>query len=251
MTKAERKADARAAYNALMKFYPFTLDDLSGEQWRWIPNYENLYQESTFGRTKSFHRGKTIILRPKVDNDGYLCVHLFRNGKGKMFRVNRLVAQIFIANEEAKPEVDHAYAVKLDNYFENLRWATSLENKKFAEEIGRGNAKGSDDSQAKLTNAQVEYIRNYPDNLTHPQLAKRFNVSPSTIRLAQIGQSYKHANGTLTNVRKNKARTILTDDEREQIRNEYTKGSAFSGSTALARRYNCSHRTILRIVNEK
>lgn len=48
-----RYENAKLAYTALMKFYPFTLENLDGEQWADIAGYEGLYQVSTFGRVKS------------------------------------------------------------------------------------------------------------------------------------------------------------------------------------------------------
>ena len=63
MTKAERKADAKQAYVALMKFYPFTLENLDGEQWRDIAGYEGRYQVSTMGRVKSLCKSKEMIIK--------------------------------------------------------------------------------------------------------------------------------------------------------------------------------------------
>ena len=50
-TEAERLhyEDAKLAYAALMKCYPFTLEDLPGEEWKVIPNYED-YHGSNYGR---------------------------------------------------------------------------------------------------------------------------------------------------------------------------------------------------------
>ena len=76
-SQRQRKDEARAAYNALMKFYPLTTDDLDGEKWRDISGYEN-YQVSNFGRVKSFKRHTPKILRPAINHNGYLYVCLSR-----------------------------------------------------------------------------------------------------------------------------------------------------------------------------
>lgn len=47
--------EAKPAYDAFMSCYPFTLNDLDGEQWRPIEGFDG-YQVSTFGRVKSFKR---------------------------------------------------------------------------------------------------------------------------------------------------------------------------------------------------
>ena len=177
-------------------------------------------------------------------------MHTYKNakhGEKKMHRVNRLVAQIFIPNPDNKPEVDHRNGCKLDNYVGNLRWATDVENKRYASEIGLGNTKGGDDSQAKLTDADAYYVRTNPDKLTRTQLAIKFGVHPATIRLIQIGKTYKAAGGTLCGIRKQKRPTFLTNAERDIIRSEYFSGYA----STLAKKYNVSRQTILRIVTEK
>ena len=117
MTEAEkiRYERYRLAYAALMLCYPFGLEDLDGEIWAWIAGYEGDYQESNYGRTKSFKRGKVKIMKPSLDTKGYLFVELLKNGVGKKFKVHRLVAQTFIPNPDNLAEVDHKFGNKFDN----------------------------------------------------------------------------------------------------------------------------------------
>lgn len=138
MTKKDRKRyeDAKKAYAALIKYYPLILDDLDGEQWRPILGYDG-YHESNYGRTKSLKYKKPRIMRPALDSGGYLIISLSKANRQKTFRVNRLVALCFIPNPDNKPQVDHRYGMKFDNYFENLRWVTSAENVKYAFNIGK------------------------------------------------------------------------------------------------------------------
>ena len=76
-----RYEDAKIACAALMSQYPFTLDDLDGELWADIEDFAAHYQISTFGRVKSFCKGKEKILRLFVDTDGYLYVSLSKSRK--------------------------------------------------------------------------------------------------------------------------------------------------------------------------
>ncbi len=57
------------------------------------------------------------------NRDGYLLVHLLKDGKACTKSVHRLVAQAFIENIENLVEVDHINRVRDDNRVENLRWA--------------------------------------------------------------------------------------------------------------------------------
>ena len=112
--------------------------DLPGEIWRWISDFEGLYQVSTHnGRLRSFHRGKVRIIKPKINENGYYQIGLYKDGKTTCHLLNQLVAQAFIPNPENKPEVDHIDNNPLNNKVENLRWATRKENAEYAAESGR------------------------------------------------------------------------------------------------------------------
>ena len=49
-----------------MKYYPFGIEDLYGEEWRDIEGYEGHYQISNYGRIKSFDKGQVFIVKPKL-----------------------------------------------------------------------------------------------------------------------------------------------------------------------------------------
>ena len=70
---------------------------------------------------------KEMILKPALAK-GYYFVALSKNDKQKLFLVHRLVALHFIPNPQNKPEVNHEDLNKLNNYFQNLGWATRVEN---------------------------------------------------------------------------------------------------------------------------
>lgn len=59
---------------------------------------------------------------------GYHAVNLIINGKERMFKVYRLVAEAFIPNPDNKPEVNHLDGDKDNNSVENLEWVTPKEN---------------------------------------------------------------------------------------------------------------------------
>lgn len=108
------------------------------ELWKDIEGYEGLYQVSTWGRIRSLYKGRIKILKPDVNEKGYLKVKLFAEGKGKNFRVNRLVASAFIPNLYDLPQVNHKDGNKQNNSYTNLEWTTDEINKKHARMLRKG-----------------------------------------------------------------------------------------------------------------
>ena len=189
-----RYEDAKIACAALMSQYPFTLDDLDGELWADIEDFAAHYQISTFGRVKSFCKGKEKILRLFVDTDGYLYASLFKNGKHTKRKIHRLVAKAFIANPEDKPQINHRDGNKMNNHVSNLEWSTSLENNRHAVQIGLMKS-GADCRDAKLTNEQVAWCRRVhisgDREFGTNALARKLGVSRSAIYLLLKGKTYK------------------------------------------------------------
>ena len=198
MTEADRRRheDAKLAYAALMKFYPFSVENLDGEVWRPITDYED-YQISNFGRVKSFKQDKIIIRKPKLNVQGYLRVDLCKGGKQKWFSVHRLVAEAFIPNPEGKPEVNHRFGNKIDNRVSELEWMTGRENKQHAYDTGLKRS-GSDHSRAKFTAEQVRYIREVciPGDKEYgiSALARKFGVNVENISRIYHRIRYKNVN---------------------------------------------------------
>lgn len=103
------------------------------EIWRNIDGFENLYQISNLGRVKSLGNGnsnnsKERILKPGNIGNGYLFVHLWKEGKRKKYLVHRLVASAFLENPNNLPQVNHINENKTDNSVKNLEWCSSEYN---------------------------------------------------------------------------------------------------------------------------
>lgn len=235
----------KPAYDAWIQHYPFTLDNLDGEQWKWIPNYEGSYQASTFGRIKSFvicPGGK--ILRPSLSNNGYIFVPL---GRKKHFFVHVLVALTFIPNPAGKEQVNHRDGDKFNCHVSNLEWVTKNENELHSWLTGLRRT-GEKHHNAKITYEQVLYIRTNPDNLLVKELSAKFGVSNSTISQIQTGTRRTFENGQL---RESKTPLSLPDETKKKIRTDYRKGMRGFGAPALAKKYGTSTATVQKIINEK
>lgn len=122
------------------------------EIWKDIKGYEGLYQVSNMGNVKSLERtvrnsrGYRIvaerILKPQSNSKGYLYVNLYKDGKMKRCRVNRLVAQAFLPNPHNLPVINHKDENKQNNYVENLEWCSHSYNNSYngrAKKIGEKN----------------------------------------------------------------------------------------------------------------
>lgn len=66
--------------------------------------------------------------KQNYDDDGYLNICLYKEGKPNMFRVHRLVADAFLPNPENKPEINHKDTHTDNNHVSNLEWCTRSEN---------------------------------------------------------------------------------------------------------------------------
>ena len=246
MTEHERSVHekARQIYSAFIKWYPMTVEDLPSEEWEIIPDWED-YHESSYGRTKSFHNGKSRIIKPSTDKKGYLRVNLCKGGKKKLFQVHRLVALCFIPNPDSKPQINHRDGNKLNNHVSNLEWCTSSENIQHAFDTGLKKS-GEDHGQAKLTNEQARYIKENPDGLTQRQLADLFGVKQCTISAIQLGRIWKSMDGV---IRQSKCPRV-PDEIRTAIRAEYRPRGKGCSTWALAKKYGVNPQTIWRIVHE-
>lgn len=76
------------------------------------------------------------MLKTFLNNTGYVCLKLVKDGKRISVLLHRVVAEHFQPNPENKPEVNHKDGNKLHNAASNLDWVTSAENKAHARENG-------------------------------------------------------------------------------------------------------------------
>lgn len=146
-----------------------------------------------FGQLYSKKSKKLLSLC--VSTSGYYSYNTRINGKNKLFRIHRLVAQTFIPNLENKPFVNHKDGDKLNNKVENLEWVTPSENTKHAYKnnlINRDNHLESVKKLRKLSESDVRDIKNkYSKDYSCRKLAKEYNVSVSTINRIILNQTYK------------------------------------------------------------
>ena len=91
-----------------------------------IKGYEGLYAITSCGRVWSYRSKK--FLKPSKDRTGYLRVSLCLNNKYDYRMVHRLVAEAYIPNPAALPQVNHKDEIKSHNYINNLEWCSAQYN---------------------------------------------------------------------------------------------------------------------------
>ena len=107
----------------------YTDIELKNEKWKDIAGYDGMYQVSDLGRVRSLKFGKVRVLRPQKNNNGYLIVGLYKDGKRKGITVHRLVANAFIPNDdESKTQINHRNEIKTDNRVSNIEWCSASYN---------------------------------------------------------------------------------------------------------------------------
>lgn len=111
-------------YTQALPYQNLSLEDMEGEVWKDVPNYEGLYQISNRGRVKSIRTNK---IRRLVDNGhGYYSVQI----RNKHFYIHRLVALAFINNllPDVQDCVNHKDGNKANCDVSNLEWCYHAEN---------------------------------------------------------------------------------------------------------------------------
>ena len=152
-------------------------------------NYAVDDQGNIFSLPKKTRKG-IRILKSIVGKNGYPMLDLCKDGQIKRFLVHRLIAQTLLPNPNNKEQVNHINGNKLDNRLENLELNTRSENQKHAIKIGLRSAKGEKNSQCKITEQEVLYIRNSEEKGSI--LAKKLNISQTTISQIRNGKTWTH-----------------------------------------------------------
>jgi len=117
----------------------FQINDIDGEIWKDVPEYEDSYAVSNYGRVKSKERlitttaGRSYIMEEKImslnfGGKGYAYITFNRHSKKKSYLLHRLVAELFIPNPNNLPYIDHIDTDPLNCEASNLKWCTASEN---------------------------------------------------------------------------------------------------------------------------
>ena len=114
----------------LDKIKKTNLRKLDDEIWMFIPETEDKYQVSNYGRIKSFcYNGSKGRIVKCGNIKGYKSINIKVNGKRKTLLIHKLVATLFIPQpDKSKDVVTHKDWNKLNNRVDNLEWLSRQES---------------------------------------------------------------------------------------------------------------------------
>ena len=142
--------------------------------------------------TGRVENNKGEIIPGRIKSNGYSNIRMsIKNSKKRKYiSTHRLVALHFVPNTENKKEVNHLDGNRINNYYSNLEWVTSSENKKHTYKVGNRSQSGSKNNHSKLSENDVLEIRK--SNLSIKELSKIYKVDRETIRRIVNKKTWKH-----------------------------------------------------------
>ncbi len=219
--------------------------DTPDEVWRAIPGYDG-YEASTLGRIRSldryltfdgrwgpttrFHRGRVLKIKIKPTGTGfYRC---FYAGRGSYPQVNRVICEVFNGPPPSqRHEAAHLNGNSLDDHYQNLVWATPVENA--SHKVAHDTVSiGSRNGAARLCENDIPGIFSaYVAGVNAKTISERFGVSEAAVLTALRRETWKHVSvdpAIIENAQKVASRNIVLARERanlERSRQALARGS--------------------------
>ncbi len=160
------------------------------EYWKPVVGFESKYQVSNTGHVQSMESGK--LLKGWFAK-GYRKVELWRDGKPCRCSVHSLIAAAFIGMRPLGLHINHKNGWKKKNWASNLEYISQAENNRHAIRTGLNRATTGNltpfvvGHSRKLSDAQIEEIKQLSSTTSNAQLARMFEVHDSFISRVKRG----------------------------------------------------------------
>lgn len=187
--------DARARLNEWRDSF-LRSSPQSPRSWRPIkiaPNYE----VSSRGHVRRISAGKKTWAGRQLKvfwsmNWRYLSVGLCVDGKMVHITIHRLVATTWLPQAATHLKyIAHLDGDARNNHFSNLIWCTQKTNLSHMKIHGTDNREGGNRNR-KLSESDIPKIREMRRSISSIEIAKKFAVSPATIRSVMAGRTWAH-----------------------------------------------------------
>lgn len=184
------------------------------EVWKDIVGYEGLYQISNLGRVKSLPKAqccpncnspvkvlsKEIILKGRINRQGYVQVILYSKSAKKTFNVHRLVGKHFLDTDGLNVDemtIHHKDFNKLNNFVDNLEWCFLQENLEYSFDAGKHHAKSNKNKSPFFRTKKNHKLR--PEDVVEIR-----NLLRAGAKLKEISDKYSVSESLISNIKNNK-----------------------------------------------
>lgn len=140
----------------------------------------------------------------------------------KQFILHRLIAKAFIPNPKNKKEVHHIDVNPHNNHADNLMWVTNKEHNDIHMKLGKFQKiarYGEDNNFSKTSEVIVRKIcEEFQKNeLTPPQIAKKYNVSRKSVTLLLHKKRWRHITENMDFSMYDKLREVSSEDKNKAL----------------------------------
>ena len=172
------------------------MTNITNEEWRPVPGFEEFYSASNLGRVRSEvrtiyygdYRSQRVdpqkIKKVTKQNGKYWSTSLTKEGINYRYGVHRIIAWTFIGPQAEGIEVRHINGDGLDNRLENLCYGTKSDNMQDAIEHGTFSM-GETHPCARFSTEDVIYM--VMSDLSAKEIATEFNTSDIVIQKIRRG----------------------------------------------------------------
>lgn len=175
------------------------LRKINDEVWRLVPNCNNRYQISNYGRIKSFAYNKKegqILKCGEIKRFKHVTLHMDKFIR-KVY-VHKLVAEIWIS----KPSDQHIYVTHLDenfknNHVSNLEWHTHdtliEKHREFAKQKYNDPQRQIVMNNSKLKESDIMLLKSMLERgVVQSKIAKMFCISEMQVTRIKRGENWGH-----------------------------------------------------------
>ncbi len=161
------------------------------EHWKAVQGYAGMYQVSTSGNVRSLdriietsrgvkQRRQGVVLRPRINQEGYRKVTLYKQGRGERFYIAELVAKAFLDSEATHDRIIRADGDRVNDQIDNLTVKPST-SQAYASLLDEFDLLLT--QHVELSPRQIREIRSrYQTGLSIRRLALTYQVTENRIR---------------------------------------------------------------------